>query len=109
MRFFLPIALVAIGACATREYPLPSVAGLDRYIPTPDDNKLTAERVALGRTLFFDANLSADRRVSCASCHLMGRALADSVPTSRGVYGRMGVRNAPSLFNAAYRPSFFWD
>src|SRR5437763_13496784 len=37
--------------------------------PVPKNNPLTAAKVALGRRLFFDPVLSADRTVACASCH----------------------------------------
>jgi cytochrome c peroxidase len=37
---------------------LPTVPGLDEYVPAPADNPLTVERVALGRRLFFDSLLS---------------------------------------------------
>jgi cytochrome c peroxidase len=41
--------------------------GLDLYLPVPEDNPLTAEKIALGRMLFFDRRLSRDQSVSCAS------------------------------------------
>lgn len=43
--------------------------GLDLYMPVPDDNELTDEKIALGRRLFFDRRLSRDGSVACASCH----------------------------------------
>src|SRR5262245_19015922 len=46
----------------------------------PADNPMTAEKVELGRKLFFDARLSADGTVSCASCHDPKRAFADGKP-----------------------------
>lgn len=75
----------------------------------PADNALTVERVALGKRLFYDPILSADGRVSCASCHKPELAFADDKPVSPGVHGRLGMRNAPSLANVAYVGRFNKD
>jgi len=83
-------------------------AGFDP-IPIPSHNPVTMEKVALGERLFFDPRLSEDRTVSCASCHLPSRAFADPRPLSVGVHGRTGIRNSPSLVNAAYLKLLFWD
>jgi len=69
--------------------------------------KMNAAR--LGRLLFFDPILSEDSSVSCASCHRPEFAFADTVAFSRGVHGRLGKRNAPSVMNMSARESFFWD
>jgi cytochrome c peroxidase len=66
-------------------------------------------RAALGRQLFFDARLSQDGTVSCASCHLPEHGFADPRAHSIGIGGRTTPRNAPSLFNRALGKSFFWD
>lgn len=83
--------------------------GLDEYFFTPDDNPLTAEKIELGRRLFFDRRLSADGRVSCASCHRPDRAFSSPTPQSSGVHGRKGTRNAPALVNRAYGRAFSLD
>lgn len=63
----------------------------------------------LGKMLFFDPILSQDSSVSCGSCHKPEFAFADTVPFSKGVHGRLGKRNAPSVMNMSDRSSFFWD
>jgi cytochrome c peroxidase len=69
-----------------------------------------AKRVALlGRELFYDVRLSADRTISCASCHQSQAAFADARAVSIGVVGREGRRHAPSLFNVAALNVFGWD
>lgn len=83
--------------------------GLDAYMPVPDDNPLTPARIALGRRLFFEARLSQDERLACATCHNPARAFADARPTSVGLHGRAGHRNVPALINRGYGASFFWD
>jgi cytochrome c peroxidase len=78
-------------------------------LPAPADNPITADKIALGRKLFFDKRLSRGAEVACASCHLPERAFADPRAVSLGVQGRRGTRNAPALINQAYSTSFFWD
>ena len=83
--------------------------GLDLYLPVPEDNPLTAEKIEIGRQLFFDRRLSRDGSLSCASCHQPGRAFADGRVIAVGVDGRQGRRNAPALINRGYGRAFFWD
>ncbi len=83
--------------------------GLDLYLPVPEDNPLSPERVALGRTLFFDPILSRDQSRACAGCHDPARAFTDGRALSVGVFGRVGTRSVPTLVNRAYGRSFFWD
>jgi cytochrome c peroxidase len=68
-----------------------------------------AAAVALGKELFFSRTLSVDRSLSCASCHQPGTGFADPRATSPGVNGARGTRNAPSVWNATYWNSQFWD
>jgi cytochrome c peroxidase len=63
----------------------------------------------LGQALFLDKNLSVDRTVSCASCHQADHAFSDPRPTSIGVAGQHGTRNALSLLEIGEYASFFWD
>lgn len=83
--------------------------GLIALPSAPEDNRPTPARVALGRKLFFDGQLSLDRTVSCATCHEPDRAFAGREARAVGVMGRTGRRNAPSLVNRAYGKAFFWD
>jgi cytochrome c peroxidase len=93
----------------THPLHLPTVQGLDEYVPTPADNQLTVERVALGRRLFFDSLLSSNRRMACSSCHAPRHAFSDSVAIRTGATGRAGRRNAPAILNRAWGVAFFWD
>jgi len=67
------------------------------------------KEIALGKLLFFDNILSADRSINCASCHIPAFAFSDTVAFSKGVDGRLGKRNAPSVMNILSRDSVFWD
>jgi cytochrome c peroxidase len=75
----------------------------------PRDNPQTPEKIALGEKLFFDARLSADGTVACSTCHDPARAFTDRRPTSIGIKGRIGQRNAPTVLNALYNKTQFWD
>jgi len=83
--------------------------GLDLYLPVPEDNPLTAERIELGRRLFNDRRLSRDGSVSCSTCHDPDRAFSDGRALAVGVFGRAGRRNSPALINRGYGRLFFWD
>jgi cytochrome c peroxidase len=70
---------------------------------------LRPARVALGQKLFFEARLSADGTVACATCHDPARAFTDGRPVSVGIHGRVGQRNAPTVLNSLYNKAQFWD
>ncbi len=83
--------------------------GLDLYMPVPEENPLTVEKIELGRRLFNDRRLSRDGTIACTSCHDPNRAFSDGRATAVGVSGRTGRRNAPALINRGYGRAFFWD
>jgi cytochrome c peroxidase len=92
------------------EFKLP--LGISRDVWTyfiPKDNPMTAEKVALGRELFFDKRLSADGSISCADCHAPERAFTDGKRIAEGIGGRTGSRNSPTLLNAMFNTGQFWD
>ena len=90
--------------------PYPFQMGASFPIPDlPRDNPLLAERVALGRTLFFDKAVSSNNRQSCADCHLPGRGFTDGHRTARGAEGNSGPRHTMPLFKLAWKREFFWD
>lgn len=63
----------------------------------------------LGEKLFKDRRLSRDATIACTSCHQVDLGMADGLPTARGVAGATGTRNTPTLLNAAYTPTYFWE
>jgi len=75
----------------------------------PPDNPQTPEKISLGQKLFFDRRLSADGTVSCSTCHDPALAFTDKKPASIGIKGRVGQRNAPTILNALYNKTQFWD
>jgi cytochrome c peroxidase len=76
--------------------------------PVPADNPMSAEKVDLGRHLFYDARLSGDGTLACASCHVQAMGFADGRATAVGIGGATGAKNAPGLANVAYLPVLTW-
>ena len=77
--------------------------------PEPADNPTTAEKVELGRLLYFDPRFSSTGTVSCNSCHNLMLGGEDNRAFSMGVHGKTGGRSAPTVWNAAFASSQFWD
>jgi cytochrome c peroxidase len=75
----------------------------------PPATPLTPAVVSLGEKLFFEARLSGDGTVACATCHDPAATFTDGRPVSIGIAGRVGQRNAPTLLNALYNKTQFWD
>lgn len=75
----------------------------------PRDNLPSLQKIALGRTLYFDKRLSIDGTLSCASCHDPALAFADAKVVAVGARERLGTRNAPTILNAVFSDIFFWD
>lgn len=69
----------------------------------------TAERIALGRALFFESRLSGDGSRSCASCHAPHKGFADGEPLSRGYNHSGHFRNTPSLLAISMKSRLMWD
>ena len=78
-------------------------------VPHPKDNPPTAEKISLGKQLFFDGRLSADNKVSCASCHDPAKGYSNGDQFATGVEGQKGGRNSPTIINSAYAKLQFWD
>jgi cytochrome c peroxidase len=83
------------------------VAWASVYIPA--GNELTADRIALGRKLYFDTRLSKDGTLACATCHDVSRGFTDHRSVSEGIGDHLGKRSAPTTMNAALMQSQFWD
>lgn len=100
----LPLGLVATGLLLAATAPgwrwtLPRGVSAP---PVPADNPMTRTKVELGRRLFYDADLSADGTMSCATCHEQKHAFADGNTAHPGVTGEPGRRNVPGLANVAW-------
>jgi len=88
---------------------VPAPLGLPA-VPIPANNPMTPAKVALGEKLFKDKRFSTTGEVACETCHKPEKAFTDSpLKTSEGINKATGTRNAPTVANAAYFKSMFWD
>ncbi|WP_299691900.1 cytochrome c peroxidase [Hydrocarboniphaga sp.] len=78
-------------------------------VPAPESNAPTAERVELGKALFFDPRLSGSNWISCASCHNPALGWSDGLPTGMGHGMKPLGRGTPTILNTAYNPLQMWD
>ena len=104
-----PPATVSVGARPIGEaIAIASPLGLPP-VPIPADNPPTAQAIALGRRLYFEKRLSSDNTFSCGSCHSPYIRFSDGLDVASGVGAQKGTRNTPTVLNAAYRLTQFWD
>jgi cytochrome c peroxidase len=92
-----------------RESLLEAKIGPLSSVPVPPNNPQTKEKVELGRLLYFDKRLSADKTISCATCHDPKFNWAEAEATSTGIRNQKGDRNSPTILNSAFYHAFFWD
>ena len=79
-------------------------------VPAPANNPITAEKVQLGRKLFFDRRLSANNTVSCAMCHIAEQGFSQNeLRLPVGIEGKSVRRNAPTIYNTAFLERVFHD
>jgi cytochrome c peroxidase len=79
------------------------------FVPNPGGNLPTPAKIALGKRIFEDPEVSATGTIACASCHDPKLAFSDGEPKGKGVTGRRLARHTPSLWNVAWSPLLFWD
>ena len=106
------LAIVTIGVLLTTSALaatiLPPLAPLPAA-PIPQDNPQSAEKIALGKQLFWDGRLSGDGSMPCVSCHLPGLGWGDGGQISRGYPGTKHWRNSQTILNSAYYNKLFWE
>lgn len=109
-----PACLRAAYGRPPAQWPRPQVADGESWqemapysaLPAP---AVPAAEAALGERLFADPRLSRSDLVACISCHRPTHAFTDTQALSSGHDGRLGRRNAPTLYGAAHAPALFWD
>ena len=69
---------------------------------------MSADKVELGRHLFYDKRLSFNGRSSCASCHQQALAFTDGRPRAIGTTGGVHPHNSQTLVNVAYNAVYSW-
>jgi cytochrome c peroxidase len=82
---------------------------LPETMPASEANPTTAEKVQLGKKLYYDPRLSLSGVISCNTCHNLATYGSDNVETSLGHNFQTGGRNAPTVLNAGTHIAQFWD
>lgn len=115
MTFCLPLWALAAHAESSTESADPaqlradaSALFLQIAAPVAPQDSASAQRIDLGRRLFFENRVSMDGNISCAFCHLPEKQASDGLPRAIGVFGKENPRNAPSIFNAALNVKQHW-
>ncbi|MEZ6028586.1 MAG: cytochrome c peroxidase [Hyphomonadaceae bacterium] len=99
----------ALVACVTASQPASEPwPTADLQPPYPADNPPSPAKIELGRRLFYDADLSWDGTISCATCHEQKRSFTDPNKTRPGIDGSPGQRNIQTLANVAWFGSLTW-
>jgi len=103
---------ISVFSCSEAEkksstYQWPIIDGFPKP-QVPADNPMSVAKVTLGKQLFYDVNLSANKTQSCASCHIQAHAFAEPQITSVGSTGEKHRRNSPALVNIAYNKTLTW-
>jgi cytochrome c peroxidase len=108
---FSAACLVCVFFCISARAQAPYHWDLPAGFPkprVPADNPMTAEKVELGRYLFYDTRMSGTGTQSCASCHIQSLAFTDGRARSSGSKGELHPRGSMSLVNVAYTSVFTW-
>ena len=82
---------------------------LEPILPLPLKVEVDTDKAKLGERLFHDPQLSGDKSMSCASCHDLANGGIDGLQTSVGANGAKLSRNTPTVFNATFNSTQFWD
>ena len=98
-------ALACLGAASGHGWDLP---GGRKPPPVPAANPMNAAKVELGRRLFYDADLSINGTMSCATCHEQKHAFTDTNRSHPGVHGDPARRNVMALANVGYFTALTW-
>lgn len=117
------ILVITLNACSRSQAPLTvhdiplspdEIAIIQTLSPPPPPSKKptnqfadSPEAASLGQYLFFEAGLSHNGEISCATCHKPELDWTDGRPVAKGL--RMTTRNTPSLLNLANNRWFYWD
>lgn len=89
--------------------PVDAGLGNEPITPIPLVLDLDKDKVALGHRLFFDTTLSANGKMSCASCHKLEKGGVDGQAYSTGVAGGAGEVNSLTVYNSGFNFRLFWD
>ena len=110
----LTLGFMGCGEAPPPEEPEPVAAAFPQLagyaeMEIPADNPMTAEKVALGKQLYYDQRLSGDGNRSCYGCHLKENGLTDGKPLAIGAFDKTLTRSSPTMWNVGYHSELYWD
>jgi cytochrome c peroxidase len=103
------LIFLTAGASAEAQPPVNLFSAETIQSFTPADNPITDAKAKLGDMIFDEKRLSSDNSVACNTCHSPRNGFTTHTPASRGVAEQIGKRNAPSILNAMFYKTMFWD
>src|SRR5277367_6191535 len=103
------IFLAAVSVRAQQPPPVPLFSAEAIKSFTPPDNAITDAKAKLGDMIFDEKRVSSDNSVACNTCHSPRNGFTTHTEAARGVGDQLGKRNAPSILNAMFYKSMFWD
>lgn len=86
-----------------------NIFAIELIKPISEDINLDLPKALLGKRLFFEKRLSQNNTVSCATCHNIQQGGDDNLRVSKGIHGREGTLNTPTVLNSRYNFVQFWD
>jgi cytochrome c peroxidase len=102
------VVWMSTGSAGDRKIFIEVPLGLPDVV-APKDNPTTLAKIELGKMLYFDPRLSMSGELSCATCHDPDLGYSNAAPVAVGHKHQLGGRNAPTVLNAAYATTQFWD
>lgn len=123
IKFYIGFILIYLNSCSSNnividQEKVKNVSLSEQYVFNlpysfpepfiPENNKLTKDKVKLGKYLFYDKRLSIDNSVSCGTCHIQSKAFTDGKKVAIGVHNSIHSKNSMSLTNIVYNTSLTW-
>jgi cytochrome c peroxidase len=102
------VFFMGTGSARDREVYIEVPLGLPEVVALKD-NPPTMAKIELGKMLYFDPRLSLSGTLSCATCHDPSLGYSNAAPTAVGHNHAVGGRNTPTVLNAAFATTQFWD
>lgn len=106
-RTSLGVLIFTAAVSSFAQQPLFSPEVIQKF--TPADNPITDAKAKLGDMIFDERRVSSDNSIACNTCHSPRNGFTTHTEASRGVSDQIGKRNAPSILNAMFYKTMFWD
>lgn len=105
---FLSLAAGSASADALRDQARTLFEPIPHSPPALPNEPATAEKLALGKMLYFEPRLSDGHDMSCATCHNLSMGGVDGGAMS-GAHAQLAGRDVQTTLNAVFNISQYWD